>query len=417
MAGVVLLAAVLVWVCGGPATAATSNLVTNASMESSAGSRPLAWSSIGSGANQRTFSYPSGGAAAGRRFVRVDVAKRTTGSAGWAFAPVRVTAGRTYVYRDSWRASGRHVVQAKLVSTSGATSYRVLGELGASSTWRQSTFTFIVPARTATVSVQHVLVSTGRLDVDAAQLAVRLVAATPAPTGTPTPKPTSPKPTPRPSVTAGRGLVSVTFDDGLRSQYDNAFPVLRNQKIPGTFYLISSLVNQSSSYMTTAQGKELQAAGGELGSHTVTHRNLTTLSADEVNAELGNSRRTLEGLFGPIRSLAYPYGATSASVEAQAATYYATARTTSGGVNVRSGYDPLALTMRYVMNTTDAATVASWLQGAATSGSWVILVYHGIDDTGGVYSTSPSMFAEHMAAVKASGLTPVTVTQGRALTS
>jgi hypothetical protein len=45
------------------------------------------------------------------------------------------------------------------------------------------------------------------------------------------------------------------------------------------------------------------------GSHTVTHRNLTTLSDDVLKYELQESKRTLEDRIGkPVLALAYPYG-------------------------------------------------------------------------------------------------------------
>jgi len=208
----------------------------------------------------------------------------------------------------------------------------------------------------------------------------------------------------------------MTFDDGLESQYTSAFPVLQQDGLPGTFYLVSSIVNSGSNYLNTAQGKQLQAAGEELGSHTVTHRNLTTLSPAEVTAELANSKATLESLFGPIHSLAYPYGAVNAAVAAEAAKYYASARTTTGGVNVRGSYDPLQLRMRYVTSDVTAATVAGWMQEAKQAGGWTILVYHGIAYDSDITTVTPENFAAQAAAVKASGVRAVTVSTGISLT-
>ncbi len=208
----------------------------------------------------------------------------------------------------------------------------------------------------------------------------------------------------------------MTFDDGLISQYTSAFPVLRQDGLPGTFYLVSSIVNSGPNYLNTAQGKQMQAAGEELGSHTVTHRDLTTLSPGEVTAELADSKATLEALFGPIRSLAYPFGGTNDAVTAEAGRFYQSARTTVGGVNLRGGYDPLQLRMHYVTSDVSTSTVAGWMQEAAQAGAWTILVYHAVSYDGGVTTVTPETFAAQMAAVKASGVRAVTVSTGISLT-
>jgi peptidoglycan/xylan/chitin deacetylase (PgdA/CDA1 family) len=211
-------------------------------------------------------------------------------------------------------------------------------------------------------------------------------------------------------------LVSVTFDDGQVNQYDNARPVLAANGIPATFYLISAYLG-SGAYMSAAQARTLQAAGHEIGSHSATHANLTTLSGDRLTAELAGSKTTLEASFGPIRSLAYPFGAYNDAVAAAAAQVYQTARTTDGGVNVPGSVDRARLRMRYVTSGTDAATVAGWMSEAANAGAWTILVYHGVDTTGGDYSVTPAQFAAHMAAVKASGLRTLTVSDAYAAVS
>ena len=76
----------------------------------------------------------------------------------------------------------------------------------------------------------------------------------------------------------------------------------------------------------------------------------------------------------------------NAAVAAEAGKYYTTARTTDGGFNTRGAINRTALTMHYVLQGTDAATVAGWVEQAKNSGSWVILVYHGVTEGGEVPS-------------------------------
>lgn len=58
--------------------------------------------------------------------------------------------------------------------------------------------------------------------------------------------------------------------------------------------------------------RRLAGAGWSVGSHTVTHRSLSTLSQDHVIKELVDSRQRLEAWLGaPVTALAYPYGGAS----------------------------------------------------------------------------------------------------------
>ncbi|MBK8078422.1 MAG: polysaccharide deacetylase family protein [Kineosporiaceae bacterium] len=399
-----------------PSTAAQAatvrNLAPNPSVETRSGTRPSSWVQVTSGSNRRVFTYRSGGAHAGRRYVRTTVTQRTSGVAGWAFAPVAVRSGASYSYRDYYRGSAS-VLRARMTTTKGSVLYRTFPASAASRGWRAGGVTFTLPRGVTRLSMERVLTTTGTLDLDDVRLTLRSLPATPkppAPAPAPAPEPTTPAPaptTPAP-VPATNGMVSITFDDGLTSQYDNAAPVLASHGLPATFYLISSNVG-AGGYMSVSQAAALQGRGHELGSHSATHANLPSLSPSALTAELAGSKTALEANFGTIRSLAYPFGAYNTAVAAEAGKYYTTARTTDGGFNTRGAINRTALTMHYVLQGTDAATVAGWVEQAKNSGSWVILVYHGVAEGGDQYSVTPAAFAAQMAAVKASGIRAATV--------
>lgn len=400
----------------GAQAATARNLAPNPSVETRSGSRPASWVQVTAGSNRRTFAHRSGGAHAGRRYVRTTVTQRTSGVAGWAFAPVAVRAGASYSYRDYYRGSA-NVLRARMTASNGSVLYRTFPASPASRGWKAGGVTFTLPRGVTRLSMERVLTTTGTLDLDDVRLTLRSLPATPKPPATPTPEPTTPEPaptTPAPAPTtpapvpATSGMVSITFDDGLTSQYDNAAPVLAADGLPATFYLISNNVG-SGGYMSVSQAAALQARGHEIGSHSATHANLPSLSASALTDELAGSKAALEANFGTIRSLAYPFGAYNATVAAEAGKYYTTARTTDGGFNTRGAINRTALTMHYVVTGTDAATVAGWLDQAKNSGSWVILVYHGVTQGGDQYSVTPANFAAQMAAVKASGIRAATV--------
>jgi peptidoglycan/xylan/chitin deacetylase (PgdA/CDA1 family) len=100
----------------------------------------------------------------------------------------------------------------------------------------------------------------------------------------------------------------LTFDDGHEDGYTHAFPVLRRLGFVATFYVISGRIDRTG-YLTSAELRDMSAAGMEIGSHTVRHIDLTRLTSGGVTAQLGASARTIQAVVGVRpRTLAYPFG-------------------------------------------------------------------------------------------------------------
>jgi peptidoglycan/xylan/chitin deacetylase (PgdA/CDA1 family) len=163
-----------------------------------------------------------------------------------------------------------------------------------------------------------------------------------------------------------RKPVAITFDDGYRDVLWQAAPVLARLHMPATEYVITDRISGPDiSFLTWPQLRRLERAGIAIGSHTVTHRNLTTLSPGDALVELRASRGTLERRLGhPVQWLAYPEGGVNAGVVALAQRAgYVLAVTTSPG-RVQSSQSPLELHRYEVLDTTGVAGVASMLGGS-----------------------------------------------------
>ncbi len=114
-----------------------------------------------------------------------------------------------------------------------------------------------------------------------------------------------------------RGLVGITFDDGYVNLVEAALPELLRHGFTATMFICSGLLGATSNWddvpawplMSADQVRELAATGMEIGSHSVTHLRMVGAGADQVKAEVTESRTSLGELIGaPIRGFAYPYG-------------------------------------------------------------------------------------------------------------
>lgn len=103
--------------------------------------------------------------------------------------------------------------------------------------------------------------------------------------------------------------IAITFDDGYRSVYSHAFPILSELNIPGTVFIITDFIGKTNDWdwqigghrfehLTWSEIRELHEAGWEIGSHTASHKILTTVDRKSIREELRSSKDTLEQSLG-----------------------------------------------------------------------------------------------------------------------
>lgn len=104
--------------------------------------------------------------------------------------------------------------------------------------------------------------------------------------------------------------IILTFDDGYRDFYKEAYPVLRRRGERAVAFVTTGFLNDKESrYLTDEMVRELHGAGIEIGAHTVTHANLAAITPEKLRTELLESRFRLEELIGDrVTSVAYPSG-------------------------------------------------------------------------------------------------------------
>jgi peptidoglycan/xylan/chitin deacetylase (PgdA/CDA1 family) len=140
-----------------------------------------------------------------------------------------------------------------------------------------------------------------------------------------------------------RSLV-MTFDDGFKSVYHEAYPVLREMGLPATVFLVPEYCGRSNQWpgqprripaselLDWKEIKEMSEHGIDFGAHTLTHRDLSQLPFDEAVREIRESKLILENRLGrPVRFFAYPYGKGTAAIRSIVGREFAAACSTELG--------------------------------------------------------------------------------------
>jgi peptidoglycan/xylan/chitin deacetylase (PgdA/CDA1 family) len=118
----------------------------------------------------------------------------------------------------------------------------------------------------------------------------------------------------------------LTFDDGYADFASTVAPLLAARGLPSTLYVTTGALRgdgrppgggpfPSVTTLSWAQVRELDAAGVEIGGHTVTHPQLDTLTRTSVREEVAGCKRRIEDALGHrVDAFAYPHGYSSRTV-------------------------------------------------------------------------------------------------------
>jgi peptidoglycan/xylan/chitin deacetylase (PgdA/CDA1 family) len=200
------------------------------------------------------------------------------------------------------------------------------------------------------------------------------------------------------TIVSTPAIISLTFDDGLRCQFDKALPLLDKYRIPATFFMIANRDPTHDRWLGHTKDwwkiswseedvsmlKEIVRSGHEIGSHSVSHH--PTRIAMNPEFEVRRSKELIEGwIENEVKSFCYPFyrshltlcsavkhsdyrqargGGTPPKYE-PGASYYPTIR--------RSGLDRFNVDCRQISAGED---VSKWVR----PGCWHVLTFHGIGD-------------------------------------
>ena len=101
--------------------------------------------------------------------------------------------------------------------------------------------------------------------------------------------------------------IVISFDGGYESHYTRAFQLMKERRMRGTLYIQSDAIGTVHN-MTIPQLQEMNTAGWDIANHTVTHPDMSTLTAEQSIAELQGCEDFLTaiGCTRAVKHVAYP---------------------------------------------------------------------------------------------------------------
>jgi peptidoglycan/xylan/chitin deacetylase (PgdA/CDA1 family) len=209
-------------------------------------------------------------------------------------------------------------------------------------------------------------------------------------------------------------MVSITFDDGFISQYQNALPILQAAGYKAGFYIITSYPGSiRPGYMNWDQIRTLAGAGHEIGSHTRTHPRLTTLSPSQLQSEIAGSKADLVAQSVGSDTFVYPNADMSPAV--------INAVKDAGYVAARGGNFGLESTLADKHNLSsihpDAYStlpvIKQDIDQALADKRWLILVFHDVVTSGGTgNAVTPAFLQGVVDYLKQKNVPVVTLSEG-----
>ncbi|MBL4744352.1 MAG: polysaccharide deacetylase family protein [Cycloclasticus sp.] len=134
--------------------------------------------------------------------------------------------------------------------------------------------------------------------------------------------------------------VVITFDDGMRSVYENALPILKEYAAPAHVFIATAAIENTENIeqaitigdfdmLSWHEIEQLQASGIQVDAHTHRHPDMRTINKEQILEEFHLSHEILASKIGVTPNyFAYPFGYHNQLARDCAADFYKASMTT-----------------------------------------------------------------------------------------
>lgn len=213
-----------------------------------------------------------------------------------------------------------------------------------------------------------------------------------------------------------RALITLSYDDGRRNNYEIALPLHEEYGICASFAIIANRAVKPEywdRFMSPSQIVDANRRGVEITSHGVMHEKKFTELDDEVlNFELRESKRILEGFVADnqeVDTLCIPFSATNEIVLKQAYKNYSLVRGLKWRLN--EPFDDTGFVASHALvNTTKFSEIKQKIDQAVREKKWLVLMLHGVvegERADGLYDITKDLLRQILAYVDKLGATKI----------
>jgi len=151
--------------------------------------------------------------------------------------------------------------------------------------------------------------------------------------------------------------VVITIDDGYKSTYTLAYPILKKYHFPANLFIYTDFIEKNSHSLTWEEIKEMEENNFEIGSHTISHCNLlkpATGETDEsylkrIKREIFLSKEILsKKIEKEVQFFAYPYGVYDSKIKQLAVQAGYQGIVNVNSMNNNTNPDPFALNRQII---------------------------------------------------------------------
>jgi peptidoglycan/xylan/chitin deacetylase (PgdA/CDA1 family) len=365
------------------------NLIANLSFEEGV----TGWTQNKWGVNTTNFTIENGGQD-GLKSGKVEMTSYTSGDARWSYNPVNVAPNTEYETGFFYKSSVSSYVLMDIVNNSGSHEYRWLGNTSPStSSWASFYYKFTTSNDIKNVNFYIPLNKIGYIQTDNYYMVKN---------------DTQP---PSNGNKFTRALVSIDFDDGWKSAYNNGFPILNEFGFKGTQGIVTNSVESTfpydvANYMNKTEVINLKNQGHRIASHTKTHPFLTAVTPTQLLDELQGSKQYLESIIGqPVNYFITPYCSFNVTVTNIVKQYYNLGmRNCDDTYNTKSTFNRYNINSFPIFNTTTDSEIKAALDKAKTNNEWLVFMYHKVDNSNEEYAVTSTKLRQQMQLIKDSGI-------------